>query len=325
MFSLPGACEVCGKMLRNNRALAGHLRHNTDPPHEGLKKRWHHWRAHRFTRQCRKCGERWEASGGQRHRKRCPRCDRLRQDLGKRAYEALPSCKPAAPRPSQVRWDPSGLLYQQVVSGLHAGEFVNQLKERLGITYKVVRAVGEHALGVEGYRDFMRSRKSAVGRKNVRRSHEKYQALTSRQKAALLKKRFGGTCQLERTFASQLREAGHTALKMNDWQSIPIGGRRVPREADIKLDLGDGRKLIILCDGEAFHGPQVIFGDPQERIALDRQTALGFFALGYSVVRYSESEIHEGSALMHLSATLSRLQSCQKVYRNWHPVEEVVV
>lgn len=122
--------------------------------------------------------------------------------------------------------------------------------------------------------------------------------------------------------AKQLRSRGYTDLVLNDWQSIPIGDRVVPREADIKVSLGDGRKVVILCDGEAFHGPRTIFGDPSDRVALDLETTEGYYSLGYSVARYSESEIKSGLAIQHLIGVLDILKSHNQVLRNWFPAIE---
>jgi len=131
--------------------------------------------------------------------------------------------------------------------------------------------------------------------------------------------------QLEHTFASQLEGTGYEIAGRNSWTTLRIGNRKVKREADIKVAVGDGRKIVVLCDGEAFHGPKVIRGDPQARIDGDRETALAFFDLGYSVARYSETEIHDGSALTHFKGLMSRLGSSQRIYRNWCPVEEVAI
>ena len=88
--------------------------------------------------------------------------------------------------------------------------------------------------------------------------------------------------------------------------------------------MSDGRKVVVLCDGEAFHGPKFVFGSAQARIDNDIKTARAYYDTDYSVLRYSESEIKSGWALTHLLGVLSRLSSVHKVYRTWHPcVEEV--
>lgn len=323
MQSGPGRCEVCGQVLHTIRALAGHLRHNPDPAHAAFKVRLQ--AEYRLTLWCRKCGQSWEVRDpAERNRKRCPSCEARFRELGKRRYEGLPTAPifDAVSVSDRVRWSPGDDLYLQVVSGLETGERIRPMMRRLGITYKVLRAIGEHALGITGYVELTNARKYAVGNVNIRKAHEEYQALSPADKARRLKQLFGGTCTLERLLARQLVEQGVTQFKFNQWQAVPVEGRLVPREADLKVEIGDGRKLVVLCDGEAFHGPCTIFGDPAGRIASDRATAMGYFALGYSVARYSESEIHDGSAAMHVRQLLARLQSCRQVYRNWCPAEE---
>jgi hypothetical protein len=259
--------------------------------------------------------------------------------MSKRAYEALRFERPPDPRQlmtaskskaqwdglesRSVHWDPDDKLYCAVVMAHEKATLVKETLLHLGISYQVYRAICAHKWGEE-YQQQIYERKSAVGSKNLSISHRWYEQMTPEDKAVLLKKRFGGTCALEAEFESQLRKAGVSELEMNCWQSVPIDGKKVPREADIKVAVGDGRKVVVLCDGEAFHGPKVIHGDPQERIDGDRATALAFFYLGYSVVRYSETEIHDGTALDHFGDVMQRLGSCQKVYRNWSPLEEKV-
>jgi hypothetical protein len=257
--------------------------------------------------------------------------------MSKRAYEVLTFDKPPDPRQvmkskgTKAQWDglvervigwaPGADTYRAVVHDREKGVWVRKTMERLGITYRVYRAICEHRWG-DGYGEQVYERRARVGSQNLSIAHRNYEAMTPEEKAELMKRRFGGTCALEGKFSGMLRQAGYTELEMNCWQSLPIGGRKVPRESDIKVAVGDGRKVVVLCDGEAFHGPNAIHGDPQQRIDNDRKTALAFFELGYSVVRYSETEIHDGTALDHFTGVMQRLASCKKVYRNWCPAEE---
>lgn len=343
MPSLPflGSCEVCDKPLRNYRGLAGHLRHNTDAAHRELKQRWAVWKSeYRATLRCRKCGGLFKITNKtESDKKRCDRCEALRGSMSKRAYEALSFEMPTDPRRfmashagkaqwdglevRSVTWVPEDALYQAVVADQEAEVRVTVTLRQLGITFNVYRDICEHRWGSE-YERRVQDRRSRVGSKNLAIAHRRYAALTPEEKASLLKQRFGGTCALERSFSEELHEAGYRDLEMNTWQSLPIGGRRVPREADIKVAVGDGRKIVVLCDGEAFHGPKVIHGVPADRIAQDRETALAFFELGYSVLRYSETELHNGTALAHFHEVMSRLVLTQKIYRNWCPAEELV-
>lgn len=313
-----GSCEVCGKVMPNYRSLATHLRHNQDTRHQDLRNRYRAWKAeYRATLRCRKCGELFTITDkADRDRKRCDRCEGLRQSMSKRAYEALTFDKPADPRQvmtasgskaqwdgldsRSVQWQPGDELYQQVTKAIEAGKRIHDIRAEMGSPYKVIRAIGQHA-----FPDFdrrMYRRKVETIRKNVRK------AITS--------------SKLEMEFADQLQSLGFDVSVRNSWTTLRIAGQKVQREADLKIPVGDGRKVIVLCDGEAFHGPGTLYVDPQERIDADRETALAFFGLGYSVLRYSETEIHDGTALDHFADVMQRLGSCKKIYRNWCPDEE---
>ena len=336
-----GQCRVCRVAIPTYRSLAGHLRHRRDPAHQSLKADWLHWKSeYRATLRCRKCGGLWTVTDKQlSDQKTCPSCQTLKKHLSKRAYEKvhptiLPDPRKMTRRGSKAGWD--GVEHrdfqvtlstqQAILDALQKGIPVCRVRFELGIPYKVFKRVGQQLLGEQGYEDWQRDRKVVVARKMARVAHEKWMSLTPEEKAETLKKRFGKTCALETQLAGQLRSQGVQNFQMNQWQSLSVGGQKTPRESDIKIDMGDGRKVVVLCDGEAFHGPRTIFGDPKDRIQNDIQTADAFFDVGYSVVRYSESEIKSGWALQHLLVTLGHLkQGSQKIYRTWHPRVERVL
>lgn len=104
--------------------------------------------------------------------------------------------------------------------------------------------------------------------------------------------------------------------------TFKVAGVQTHREADIKVQLPKNHKVVILCDGEVFHGPGSLYTEPSIRIEDDVATAEGFFSLGYSVIRYSESEILAGDAVAHFDAALPALQAGGRLYRTWYPAEE---
>jgi hypothetical protein len=197
---------------------------------------------------------------------------------------------------------------------------VGGLTRRLGIPYKTFKAIAEDHFGVGGYRELAALRKKVACTANIQKAHQAWNAMTPEQKAAEIKRRFGGGSALERGFGETLAAQGYSHV-LNDWISLDFEGVWRPREADIKVILGK-QKLVVLCDGEAFHGPGYIFGDARARIADDVQTAQGFYTLGYSVVRYSESEIHSGWALAHLGRSATRIAAGERMLRLWHPLRE---
>jgi len=323
--NFPASCEVCGKVIRNARGLAGHLRWNADAAHAQLKARW--TSTYQRTLRCRKCGGSWDIHDkAERDQKRCPRCAELRALVGKRTYEDTAISLPPTPRkPSQVQWVAGDGLYRAVVDAIERGDRVLDTLRLLAISYKVFKTIGEQALGLEGYEAWAAARKTAVAKANGLIAHEAYRAMTPEEKAAFLKRKFGGPHNLELLFAGQLVASGVADFKMNQWQSVPVHGAMVPREADIKLDIDGVRKIVVLCDGEAFHGPGAIFVKPEDRIRDDVATADAYFQLGYSVLRYSETEIKAGLAIEHFKKVYGRLQAgLGRVYRTWYPEVEKV-
>lgn len=259
-----GSCEVCGKQVRTYRGLAGHLRHNSDPQHAELKCRW----------------VAFKATHHEAFRGKSPATRAQRQAM-------------------RFRWSPGDGVCTQVALAMERGDRVADILRNLSITYKVFRAIGVHLKGEQGYLEWSRSRKMASVRAAGKALHAKYASMTPEEKAARYKRLFGGTCALEASMAAQIRGAVSCPMEMNVWTTLPVNGALVPREIDILLTLPSGRKAAILCDGEAFHGPKSIF-DPVSRVQNDVATAEAFFAKGYTVLRYAESEIKQGEALRHL-------------------------
>lgn len=313
-----GPCEVCARVNHNYNALGLHLseRYNPDEAHRAFKARWHAWRAeYRATLRCRKCGDLFGITDKRlKDSKRCPRCEHLRQTLSKRKYEALRFDKTPDPRVihkesgSKARW-PVGYnptvevdtVYEQAVKVLSAGGGVGAVM-RLGVPYPKAKEIAARVLGnTTEYAAWVLNRKQDTIRDNREQARK--------------------SSGLEFFFVAQLQGAGIEPCGRNEWLTLTVDGLRVRREADIKVLMANGRKAIVLCDGEIFHGPRCLYGDPEQKIADDRATALAMFHRGYTVLRYSESEIRQGVALQHLQGVL---HSGLHLYRNWHPYEEVL-
>lgn len=306
-----GPCEVCGKVSRNYNALGLHLseRHNPDEAHRAFKARWHAWRAeYRATLRCRKCGDLFEITDKRlKDSKRCPRCERLRQTMSKRKYEALRFDKTPDPRVfdkasgSKARWpvgykpeiDPVEHL-QTAADILASGGGLRDLTGK-GIPTSKARELVVQVLGGEDeYDQWVLERKTETVHKN-------------REQARL-------GSGLEELFVEQMRERGIEPCGRNEWMTLPVDGKKVHREADIKIAMRSGRKAIVLCDGVAFHGPGCLYENPDEKTADDIATAEAMFHMGYTVLRYSGDEIKDGSAIDHLGRVLS---SGEHVCRHW--------
>jgi len=297
-----GPCEVCGKVSRNYNALGLHLseRHNPDEAHRAFKARWHAWRAeYRATLRCRKCGDLFEITDKRlKDSKRCPRCERLRQTMSKRKYEALRFDKTPDPRThskcgnSKARWpvgykpkiDPVEHL-QSAADIIASGGGVRDLMAT-GLDYTAARELVVQVVGSEDkYKRRVRKRRVRTARKN-------------REKARL-------GSGLERLFVEQMRDCGVEPCGRNEWMTVTVGGKKVRREADIKVVMGSS-KAIVLCDGVAFHGPGAVHGDPAVKMADDEATALAMYDMGYTVLRYSGDEIKSGFAIAHLLQVLDK-------------------
>jgi len=291
-----GPCEVCGKVSHNYNALGLHLseRHNPDEAHRAFKARWHAWRAEITDKRL-------------KDSKRCPRCEHLRQTMSKRKYEALRFDKTPDPRVihkesgSKARWpvgykpeiDPVEHL-QTAADIIASGGGVRDLRVT-GLDYTTARALAVQVLGGEDeYDQWVLERKTETVHKN-------------REQARL-------GSGLEELFVEQMRERGIEPCGRNEWMTLPVNGKKVHREADIKIAMGSGRKVIVLCDGTAFHGPGCLYADPDEKTADDIATAEAMFHMGYTVLRYSGDEIKDGSAIDHLGSVLS---SGEHVCRHW--------
>lgn len=297
-----GPCEVCGKVSHNYNALGLHLseRHNPDEAHRAFKARWHAWRAeYRATLRCRKCGDLFGITDKRlKDSKRCPRCEHLRQTMSKRKYEALRFDKTPDPRVihkesgSKARWpvgykpkvDPTEHL-QTATDIIASGGGLRDLMDK-GIPYTTARELAVQVLGGEDkYKRRVRERKAETAHKN-------------REKARL-------GSGLERLFVEQMRDCGVEPCGLNVWMTLPVNGKKVHREADIKIAMGSG-KAIVLCDGMVFHGPGTIHGDPAVKMADDEATALAMYDMGYTVLRYSGDEIKSGFAIEHLLQVLDK-------------------
>lgn len=308
-------------------SLACHLRYQKDEGHLLLKKKLKEWRA-RETRivRCRKCGDLFEVEGIKKaHHKRCPKCQSARANMSKREYERYSPKKEEDPRstarkvfwdglPSRrLLWTPGDQVYHQVVTGWKDGKNVKTIMAEVGVSFPIFRAICEHALGEEYFERIKRGR-AERGKKFGEALHASWVAMSPEERSEFIRKRFKNSSALETTFASQLLKAG-LSYRQNVWKTVMVGGLKVPREADFIVE-SHGSKVVVLCDGTAFHGPNAHFGSPS-KVADDNETANGFVGLGYSVARYSEDEIHRSEAILDLRRLIAMVPENGRFLRNW--------
>lgn len=328
-------CGVCSFPISSHVSYAQHLRGRHDPRHQQIRDLYEIWLGrHLTTYKCAKC-KGWYQRQPLTHRSgpgRCPSCTQLQQTLSNRAYEAA-NPSPCGERVGweslvvhQETWVPTDALCDEVRRVMLGEEKIRSAMARLGLTFDLFKSVGEYVAGVGAYTEWSARRKRESASKMGRNHADAYRALSPEQKAAVLQQRFPRTVRtkIEVAMTNALTSLGETGFLVNQWQSLTVSGERVPREADIKLSVDGTRKLVILCDGEAFHGPGCIYGNSHDRIRDDVETAQAYFDAGYSILRYSGTEILSGSAQPHLAGALTRLRSgTGRVMRTWHPNVEM--
>lgn len=324
-------CEVCSLPVVSHNAYAQHLRKRKDPRHQELLAVYLRWlETYLMTYRCKKCHVLYQREP-HKHKSGpglCPPCRHLKDTLPSRAYESLKRQKETETFPTwktlvvqQATWLPNEDLCGEVLRVTQGQEKVSDAMSRLGITFELFRSVGIHILGHGLYMEWASSRKSERCSKVGKLSADRYREMSPDEKAAVLQKRFPRVrSKIEVQMSNDLLSLGERNFQMNQWQSLSVLGRVVPREADIKLTVDGSRKLVIVCDGEAFHGPKCIFGNSEDRIQDDIETAKAYFEAGYSILRYSETEILSQTAKSHVSSVLLRLRSgSSSVMRTWYP------
>lgn len=326
-------CGVCFLPVVSHNAYAQHLRGRLDARHQEALVSYEAWLAvHLTTYRCSKCRclYRREPLTHRSGPGLCTSCRHLKETLPTRTYESLVNRKDEAPVGwdslvvQQDVWTPNEALCEEVLRVTQGQERVRDAMARLGLSFRLFKAVGVHVLGADAYKEWASAREWRRSSKVGKAHADRYRAMSPDEKAAVLQKRFPRVrSKIEIMMTDVLVALGETDFVTNHWQAFEIFGRVSPREADIKLTLGADRKLVLLCDGEAFHGPGCIFGNPADRIRDDMATTHAYFDAGYSVVRYSETEIKSGVAGGHLSMILTRLRAeGGRIFRLWYPALE---
>jgi hypothetical protein len=125
--------------------------------------------------------------------------------------------------------------------------------------------------------------------------------------------------KLEQKLIDDLKEKFvGSSIKNNIWKTIKDNnsGNLIRTEIDIRLEYC-GVKFYILCDGEAFHGPDCYFRG--NTVSSDDFLSRALFSLHPFVLRYSETEIKSGFAIGHIDKVLKEINSndLKSYYRNW--------
>lgn len=288
-----------------------------------LRESWDAWKTgYRCQLTCRKCGSVWEVydkKGSQA--KRCPRCVSVGSQMSKRSYEA---------------WKPLSIEYLfETFEGLHPGtlsaravadvvsrEGVRYAMSQFGLGYSQARALFLTVYDEEAYCAVV----SRGNRRSIRAAHvgfRRWWDTLSTEGRVEHFQRLTGPSSLEALLVGQLAGEGVSIRRRNAWYTFGTGIDRQIWEADLQLCDASGRVVVVQCDGEAFHGLDTVFIDPRIKAASDTQSDQSFLARGYSVVRFSGSEIKSGEALSILLETV--LPCSHQLSRNWHPKPQLMI
>jgi len=313
----PGCCSVCDAPLRSVYSWVNHLVSATDDAHVALQEEWMLWTAqYRKQLTCRKCSSVWEVEDkSQSQRKQCPRCVALKASLGKRAYEALTLTPIKYPLQRFSGIKPAR-LDRKVFADYIASNGIRDAMGHFKLGYSYLKSCflsfytqeDYDALVIQGTQRSLEAAHSGA--------REWWLNLTEDERDA----HFGRLCSsssLEAHLVAQLQEEQILIKRRNAWFTFGQGSSRIVREADLLLETQGGACLVVQCDGEAFHGPNTVFVDPVVKAHHDAMSDQLFLGKGYSVARFSESEIFSGEALECL---LEKLLPCERrVHRAWHP------
>ncbi len=107
-------------------------------------------------------------------------------------------------------------------------------------------------------------------------------------------------------------------LRYNKWKTLrdEINDCYAHLESDIILNFNDVR-VIILLDGEAFHGKNSYFNG--DTVKEDERKSRILFKYNSFVIRYSETEVKKAFAIKHISNLIKDIISnkISNYYRNW--------
>lgn len=124
---------------------------------------------------------------------------------------------------------------------------------------------------------------------------------------------------LEKKVGEQIKKNFPDAeIRYNVWKSIKdeINNCYVHLESDIIINFGELR-IIVLCDGEAFHGEDCYFNGDTRKI--DEWKSRILHKKNPFIFRYSETEIKKNEAIDHLIKILRDIKDKKiiRYYKNW--------
>jgi hypothetical protein len=219
------------------------------------------------------------------------------------------------------------LKYEKVVYLLEKTDLTRrEIKKLLGLEKDFIREAALEKFGLDWYNkriEFIRDRAGPANGESkllfyneLRKDKDKFEEF--------FKGRFSSPSLLEINFQEQLSRSKFT-FESNKWMSIKINNLYERREVDLKVSLENTRrKFAIFIDGEAFHGSKAYF--KSNSVEKECEITKAFSSLGYLSIRYSETEVENGTALNHFMTKYEEFKKTPPsyYYRNWMTMEEIV-
>jgi hypothetical protein len=109
-------------------------------------------------------------------------------------------------------------------------------------------------------------------------------------------------------------------LRYNVWKALKDDKESfIHLESDVVLNLDKDVRIVILCDGMAFHGEYRYFNRTTSTVEEDERRSRILHQYNPYVVRYSEKEIKNDFAQNHIKILISKVKNefLGSYYRNW--------
>lgn len=204
------------------------------------------------------------------------------------------------------------LLERDIVEGIKP---IHKICKEFNISLKYIRIVAQKVLSDIEYkkRNYLCRQRAGIieGEKHKERWRKR-----KRPNSIFFSKKPN---KLEEFFGTQIQNnIKNIKIRYNVWKTLKELDKDsyLHLQTDIAINVGNYR-VCILCDGEAFHGPNCYFRG--NTVKEDEYKSRLLFAYNPFVLRYSESEIKNGFAIEHVKEIIYKIESAEldKIYRSW--------
>jgi len=204
------------------------------------------------------------------------------------------------------------LLKKDLVEGIKP---IHKICKEYNTSLKYIKVVAKRVLTDQEYkkRNFICRQRAGIieGEKHKERWRKR-----KRPKSIIFSKKPN---KLEELLGEQVQDLiKDNKVRYNVWKTLREVGKDtyLHLQSDLVIKIKDFR-VCILCDGEAFHGPDCYFR--VNTVEDDEYKSMLLFVYNPFVLRYSETEIKKGYAIEHFKEVITKIESgeLKKLYRSW--------